>query len=228
MSYYNGNYKTDRINIIVDNSYLPQEYDQVETSLPWSWSSIYNTSSQYVGTVTDFFGNTIASIGSTVASIGYTSYPKENVEPHIFPQERTTMCDYSGKNEQMVYATRVLYERWFGIIHSVEKKYQAQQDCYKFCKRIMAYPISSEFLTKNGYSEIYFGESGGCKNWRIVNNTTTLFQDGIIHIRIDDGSQRIFISMKIFCELNKINFKQFLERLEVELKNWYQITDLFA
>jgi hypothetical protein len=232
MSYFNNSYNSGNVNNVVDTSYLNhnqnQEFEQKPPSLQWSWSSIYDTSSQYVGTVTGFLGNTMASLGKTVSSINYTSYPKEHVEPHILPRERTDVCDYLGKSERMVYPMRVLYEGGFGIVHSMEKRYQAQQDCYDFCKRIMAYPISRDFLMTMGYAGMYFGESGGCKNWRIVNDTTTILKDGTIHLPICDGSRTMFINMRTFCGLNKIDYKKLIGHLEIELKNWYQIIDSSA
>lgn len=179
----------------------------------------------YASSWVNFIGNSVGKVGDIVGNIvTFNSYPKEHVDPHQLPTNRTDICDYSGKSEGYVCVQYLPYDNRYGIIHSVFKRSKACDDCYAFCKKFEIYPISAEFLANNGFTGPLFGKSGECKCYRIVSRTSTIVKDGIIIIGITNGSDAPeYVSLKAFCGLNNISYKNMLSLLDDELREFYCI-----
>lgn len=174
----------------------------------------------YITSWTSYVGNTIDSI------IKYGEYPKEHVEPHKLPKIRKSVCDYSGNYEDCVYVKYLPYDIRYGIIYSAKMAYSARSDCCNFCEKNHIYPISFDFLSNNDYHGPYFVKSGDCKNYRIVPKTTTIVKDNLIMIGVTnrdgyDGAE--YVSLKLLCDLNNIDYKKMCKSLERELKLLYNI-----
>lgn len=178
----------------------------------------------YVSSWVSYVGGAIGKVGDTVGNIvTFNSYPKEHVEPHKLPAQRTDICDYSGKSEGYVYVQYLPYDGRYGIIHSAQMRSSACEDCYAFCKKHQIFPISVEFLTDNGFVGPYYVRSGEYKSYRIVPKATTIIKDGIIIIGVTNGDEPEYVNLKSLCNLNNINYKNMLELLDNELRALYCI-----
>lgn len=199
---------------------IPLPEDEVDNS-GQTESSYYS----YVSSWASYVGGAIGKVGETVGNIvTFNSYPKEHVEPHQLPTRRTDICDYSGKSEGHVYVQYLPYDGRYGIIHSVQMRSTACEDCYVFCKKHQIFPISVEFLTNNGFVGPYYVKSGEYKAYRIVPKATTIIKDGVVIVGVTNGADTPeYVSLKSLCNLNNINYKNMLELLNDELCALYYI-----
>lgn len=183
---------------------------------------VFQTGSEWAS----YIGNSVENTLNSLVSFG--SYPKEHVQPHVLPTVRSDICDYSGKSEGMLYVQYMPYDCRYGIVYGILYDKTARIDCHNFCKERHVYPISMAFLSKNSLDRFFYAKSGGCKNWSIVHNSTTIFKNEFVIVQVSDGIYNEFVTLKTLCFLNDLDYKQIIKILEIELQEWYGLTTDFV
>jgi hypothetical protein len=195
------------------NNYVTGVENTSETPTKSYWSSL---------------GSSILNaVSETVnAIVTFSSYPRDHVIPHELPLFGTNLCDYSGKACDELRIKFLPHDDQCGIIYSSQMEDVAKEDCYQYCKNNGIYPISLDFLTINNLTGPYYMKSGQYKNCSILSKSITKMRDGEISIMMSNGTEREFVSLKAFCGLNNINYKNMLELLNFELKEYYKISNV--
>lgn len=218
--YIQPHHEENASNPAVDNT-IDHTVDDTQNEKTYFQSAL-QTGSMWAGWIGNGVGNAVNSI------VSFGSYPKEHVKPHILPTSRSNICDYSGKSEESLYVQYMPYDRRYGIIYGSQHGKTARMDCYNFCKEHHIYPISMDFLSRNSLDGIFHAKSGGYKNWRIVRNSTTILKNEVVVIEMSDNDSTEFINLKTICSMNKLDYKEIMKLLEIELQEWYGLTSDFV